>query len=523
MAGSTWGPLHVRLFRALWIATLVSNVGTWMQTVGAQWLLVHRPHAAILVSLVQTAALLPAVLFSFIGGVLADTFDRRRLLVAVQLGMVLTGVGLTALTLNHHMPPALLLTFTFLLGIGSALTAPAYQSLVPEMVSHADVPAASALSSININLSRAIGPAIAGLLIARLGVGTVFGINTATFLLFAVTVVVCWRELGGAPDNPEGFLAAFRAGGRYVSHAPVVRRILLRAVLFLVPGSAVWALLPLVASDRLKLGSSGYGLLLGALGLGAVGGALVLPWARKTLSRNALVGTTTIVYSAAILAVGTVRNTPFVLVVLLPTGAVWMAFLSTVNAALQLFLPRWVRARGLSLYQAILFGSQAVAAALWGFVASAFGVEATFCTAAVAMIASAASVAVWPLLNASDMNRDIVSVWPEPLLAIEPSPEGGPIAVMITYTIAADDEQAFLRAMQRVRDSRRRTGAVRWQLYRDAAHRNSFVEYFVVSTWEEHMRQHSVRLTGTDQQFEETAKALSDPPPVATHFLPATR
>jgi len=509
------------LFRALWIATLVSNIGTWMQTVGAQWLLVHRAHAAILVSLVQTAALLPAVLLSFVGGVLADTFDRRRMLVAVQSGMVLTGAGLTALTFAHQMPPALLLTFTFMLGAGAALTAPAYQSLVPEIVPRGDVPAASALSSINVNLARAIGPAIAGILIAQLGVGAVFGLNTATFLVFVLTVVAFRHQLGAGRDNPERFLSAFRAGGRYVRHAPVVRRILLRAALFLVPGSAAWALLALIATERLNLGSSGYGLLLGALGLGAVGGALVLPWVRARLSRNTLVVVTTIVYSAALVAVGMVRNTGVVLLVLLPAGAAWMAFLSTINASLQLFLPRWVRARGLSLYQAILFGAQAVGAAMWGFVASAIGLQSTFLAAAAVMFISAASVGLWPLLDTSEMNRDIVSHWPEPLLAIQPDLESGPVAVMVSYTVALENERAFVQAMDRVRSSRMRTGATRWRLYRDAERPRSFVELFVVLSWEEHLRQHSERLTGTDQEYEENAKALSDPPPIATHYLPA--
>ena len=520
-AASTWAPLQVRLFRALWVATLVSNIGTWMQTVGAQWLLVHRAHAAILVSLVQTAALLPSVLLSFVGGVLADTFDRRKLLVAVQLGMVLTGAGLTALTFAHQMPPALLLTFTFMLGSGAALTAPAYQSLVPDLVSRDEVPAASALSSINVNMARAIGPAIAGILIAQLGVGAVFGLNTATFLVFVLTVAAFRHHLRAGPDNPEHFLSAFRAGGRYVRHAPVVRRILLRAALFLVPGSAAWALLALIATERLNLGSSGYGLLLGALGLGAIGGALVLPWTRSRLSRNSLVVVTTVVYSATLLAIGVLRETWVVLLVLLPAGAAWMTFLSTINASLQLFLPRWVRARGLSLYQAILFGAQAVGAAIWGFMTGAIGLQTTFIVAAAVMFMSAVSVSFWPLLETADMNRETVTHWAEPLLAIEPDPESGPVAVMVSYSVSPSNEVAFVRAMDKVRSSRRRTGAIRWRLYRDAGHPQSFVELFVVPSWEEHLRQHSERLTGTDEEYEEAAKALADTPPIATHYLSA--
>ena len=264
-ASSTWAPLRIGLFRSLWIAALVSNVGTWMQTVGAQWLLVHHAHAAVLVSLVQTANTLPAVLFGMVGGVLADIFDRVKLLVTVLAGMTAAGAALTALTAAQRMPPALLLMFTFVLGTGAILVAPAYQSLVPDMVPRPLVPAASALGSISINLARAIGPAIAGLLIARIGVAAVFALNAATFLLYAI-VVACHPQLGGAPESPERFIPGLRAGGRYVRHAPVVRRMLLRAALFLVPGSSLWALLPLIATSRLGLGSGGYGVLLGSLG-----------------------------------------------------------------------------------------------------------------------------------------------------------------------------------------------------------------------------------------------------------------
>ena len=235
--------MRIGLFRTLWIAALVSNVGTWMQTVGAQWLVVHDAHAAILVSLVQTADTLPAVLFALVAGVLADIFDRVKLLVAVLAGMTATGAALTALTAADRMPPALLLMFTFVLGTGAILVTPAYQSLMPDMVPRPQVPAASALGSISINLARAIGPAIAGLLVARIGVAAVFALNTATFLLYAI-VVACHPQLGGTPQSPERFIAGLRAGGRYVRHAPVVRRILLRAALFLVPGSALWALPP---------------------------------------------------------------------------------------------------------------------------------------------------------------------------------------------------------------------------------------------------------------------------------------
>src|SRR5450759_56199 len=294
---STWAPLRIGVFRAIWIAVLVSNVATWMQTVGAQWLLVNQPHASILVALVQTADYLPDMLFGIVGGVLADTLDRRRLMMAVQAFLVVAGVALAALTIAGQMPPALLLTFTFVIGSGSGLTGPAYQSLVPDLVPRGQLHSASALASISINLARAAGPAIASVVIARVGVGAVFALNVAMYLVFLL-VLATWRpQTGSTPRIAEGFVSALRAGGRYIRYAPVVKRILWRSALFLVPASALWALLPLVATQRLGLGADGYGLMLSVMGAGAIAGALILPRARARLSINALLAASSVVYA----------------------------------------------------------------------------------------------------------------------------------------------------------------------------------------------------------------------------------
>lgn len=269
---STWSPLRSATFRVLWLAVLGSQIGTWMQTVGAQWLLVDRPNAAALVSLVQTAGTLPVVLLALPAGVLADALDRRMLLIWVQLFQLAVGVALTALTMAGQMTPALLLILTFGLGCGMAMTGPTYQAMIPELVPRSQQASASALGSISVNLARAVGPAVAGVLIARVGVAAVFGINAATFLAFAV---VLYLRRGPARDTelPEPFLAALRAGGRYVRHSRAMRRFLLRIGLFILPAVALWALLPLLASQRLGMGASGYGLLLAALGAGAILGA----------------------------------------------------------------------------------------------------------------------------------------------------------------------------------------------------------------------------------------------------------
>ncbi|HUL27656.1 MAG TPA: MFS transporter [Streptosporangiaceae bacterium] len=517
-ASSSWAPLRIGLFRTLWIAALVSNVGTWMQTVGAQWLVVHSAHAAILVSLVQAAYTVPAVLFALVAGVLADIFNRARLLVAVLAGMTAAGAALTALTAVHRMPPALLLMFTFVLGTGAILVTPAYQSLVPDMVPRPQLPAAAALNSISINLARAIGPAIAGLLVAQIGVAAVFGLNTVALLLYAI-VVASHPRLGGTPESPERFIPGLRAGGRYVRNAPVVLRILLRAALFLVPGSSLWALLPLVATQRLALGSGGYGVLLGALGVGAVAGAFLLPQVRARLSANALVGAASLVYAAALVVVVLSRDLAITVVVLLPAGVAWIAFLSNVNAALQLFLPRWVRARGLAAYTMVLFGSQAAGALIWGVVAGAAGLVPAFLISAAVMAAGAATVWFWPFYRIENMDRSPVR-WPEPQLVIS-TDRDAPVLVRTTYTIAAERRQQFLQAMVRLRLSRLRTGATDWGLYQDGQNPQLFIELFTVPSWDEHLRQHQERQTGTDLEFHDAAAALSDPPPQTDHYLAA--
>jgi len=517
---STWAPLRVKVFRWLWLASLVSNTGAWMQTVGAQWLLVHAANAAILVSLVQTADMLPDVLFAIVGGVLADTLDRRHLLIAVQVGLAIAGAALAALTIAGQISPALLLMFTFVIGSGSAFITPAYQSLVPELVPREDVPSAVQLNSINVNIARAVGPAIAGILIAHLGVGADFALNAGTFLVYAI-VVVLWRPSSDlAPQLPERFLSALRAGGRYVRYSPVVRRILLRAALFLFPASALWGLLPLVASRRLGLGPSGYGLLLGALGVGAIAGASVLSRARARLSSNGLVALASGVFGAALVAVALWHSTTGVVLVLIPTGMTWVWMLATLNTSLQLFLPAWVRARGLSIYQMVLFGAQGLGALVWGVVADAFGLTTAFLVAAGLLAAGTASIRIWPLFETSNMDRTTV-VRPDPIVAVETKSDAGPVMVWTSYSIPPEREIEFKRAMSRVRESRLRTGATEWRLFRNGEQPGVFEEIFFVDSWDEHLRQHRERLTPADRDYEDAAKALSATPPRTWHLLPA--
>jgi hypothetical protein len=356
-------------------------------------------------------------------------------------------------------------------------------------------------------------------LISWVGVPAVFALNVATFILFGI-VVAAWRPSRPARlDDPEPFVSALRSGGRYVRYSLATRRFLLRAALFLVPASALWALLPLVATQRLGLGAGGYGLLLASLGLGAVVGSFMLPRLRARLSSNALLVAASMVYAAVLVTVVLIRNVEVAVIALLPAGLVWIAVISDVNAALQLFLPAWVRARGLSAFLTVLFGSQAVGAVLWGGLAERLGLVPTFLVAAGVMLVGVATIRAWPLIDTAEMDQTVAAVWPEPRLAYETEPDQGPVVVRNTYTVAPEHEEEFLRTMPRVRRSRLRTGATWWGLFRDGETPNQFVELFSVPSWEEHLRQHESRLTELDREVDSRGRALSDPPAQTSHLI----
>jgi predicted MFS family arabinose efflux permease len=429
-------------------------------------------------------------------------------------------VVLTALTIADEMTPALLLTLTFLLGCGSAMTIPAYQSVIPELVPRDQLHSASALGAISMNVARAVGPAAAGVLIAQISAAAVFAINAASFVAFAVVLLFWRRPRDEDEQTPEPFVAALRAGTRFVRHSPIMRRFLLRVGLFTLPAVALWALLPLVASQRLQMGPGGYGLLLAALGVGAILGAVVMPRLRAVLSDNQMLVISSLVYATVLAVAALVPNAVLVTIALVPAGTAWMAVLSNVNAVVQMFLPRWVLARGLGAYQIVFFGSQGIGALIWGLVAEQAGLVATLAAAAVLTAAGALTVRKWPLVDVAHLDQGLAVYWPEPQLVVEPDPSSGPVVITVAYTVSPENQREFLEAMRRVRRSRMRTGAVQWGLFRHGEVPDRMVEVYVVPTWEEHLRQHTGRLTGVDRHIEQQAHAFTEVPPEVTHLLP---
>jgi MFS family permease len=521
-ASSAWAPFRHPLFAEMWSAQFVSNIGSWMQTVGAQWLMLSLTGSAAYVALVSTAGSLPVMLFAVAAGAIGDLVDRRRFLLVSQALMLAAAVALGALALAGLVTPWVLLALIFAMGTGSALTAPTWQTLQPELVSPQERPQAISLGSVNQNLARAIGPAIGGLLLAATSVGTVFLVNAATFLA-VIAVIAVWRSSARPPSAlpPEHLGEAIRAGGRYVTASPALRVILVRALLFIFFASSVWALLPLVATSELHLGSGGYGLLLGCVGVGAVGGALVLPRLRALLSAGRQLTAGSLVLGAVALILALVHITAVVAVALMAGGLAWVLALSTLNSAYQLNLPGWVKARGMSFYLIVFQGGNAVGSAVLGVMAQHAGLTATFVLAAAALVVGPVIGLRFPFQVIPPAELLPAGDWPAPPLTVADSDEpAGPVMVTIEYRARDGQREELLAALRDTRFSRRRTGATAWRAWQDAADPDRIVEQFVVGSWEDHLRQHE-RFTRRDVDRYSKVRALADPahPAAVTHWL----
>jgi len=517
---SILAPLRAPVYRALWIATLASNVGTWMQDVGAAWLMTSLSPSPGMVALVRTASSLPMFLLALPAGALADVVDRRVLLLITQTWMLLSAVTLGALTLAGVTTPGILLGVTFTLGLGTALNAPAWQAIIPELVAREHIASAVSLNSISINLARSVGPAIGGLLIAATGPAWTFLLNAASFC-GVVIVLYGWRRRHNESVLPtERIAGAMRAGLRYVRHAPAVRVLLLRSGAFIFFGSALWALLPSLARFELGRGPAGYGILLGFFGVGAVAGAGILPRLRARFSVNNLVRAASLVFAVSLLLLAWAHRPGATDLFMVAAGAVWLMLLSTFNSSLQTLVPGWVRGRAMAVSILVFFGGMAFGSVLWGYVAELTSLPVALTIAAGGILAGAIVTWRYRIRSGEDLDLSPSIHWPMPLATPEPEPQQGPVVVTVEYRIDPATWNDFARAMHRVRRIRRRDGAVRWELMRDVSDPARYTESFVVESWIEHMRQHE-RVTVTDRAVLDKAKSfhVGASPPVVTHYI----
>ena len=519
---SGFAPLALPLFRLVWLASIVSNIGSWMQTVGAQWLLVQDDSSPLLVALVQTASAAPVLLFAIPAGVIGEFLNRRLVLLwsqSVQLAVVL---GLTYLTAVGQTTTMILLASTFVLGIISAIQLPAFQALVPDIVPAKLLIDAASLSSIGVNIARAVGPAVAGLVVSQFGVAAVFLLNALSFLVF-LGVLFFWKTYRPPAIRPEPFGDATRAGIRYVRHSRIVRAILLRLAVFLIPANALWALLPTIAKSSLGFSASGYGLLLAALGAGSIIGAFVLPWARRVGAVNGVVLASSVVFGAGLVVLVVSPTLWITIPALVATGLAWIGVIATINGTIQAFLPVWVRTRGLSFYQLVLFGCTAVGSAGAGMLAAVTDPGLVVVGAGVLCALGGLSLLVRPLPATAGMGRGIVEV---PGIDDRPRPghdDDAAVLVLIRYRVRPEQRQEFLALIHGVEQTRLRTGAREWHVYEDVDDTGAVVEAYTVGSWREHVSQHEGRTTEFDADVIAKARAMSETAPEITHLLELPR
>jgi len=494
---SALDPLRHPVFRAVWLASLASNLGGLIQSVGASWMMMSMAKSADMVALVSASTTLPIMLLSLAAGAIADNLDRRLVMIAAQFFMLVVSVLLSICAWAGLLSPWLLLLFTFLIGCGAAFNSPAWQASVGEMVPRNDLPHAITLNGMSFNLARSVGPAIGGLIVAAAGAATAFAINAVSYVALLV-VLARWKpERAARALPPERLMVAMSAGVRYVAMSPNICAVLLRGATFGLAAGAIPALTPLVARDLIGGGPSIYGLLLGAFGIGGVMGAFSSRRLRGALSTETLVRGASIGLGFAAAVCGLSPWLALTFPVIMIAGGCWVLALSTLNVTVQMSAPRWVVARALALYQMATFGGLALGSWAWGLVAEGHGVGLALCASG-AMHAVCALIGLrFPLPQIEDLNLDPINQWKEPQVAVPIEPLSGPVVITLEYRIRPEDILEFLTVMSERRRIRRRDGARHWTLLRDLSDPEVWVERYHTPTWVEYVR-HNRRITQAD-------------------------
>jgi predicted MFS family arabinose efflux permease len=523
--GSSLAPFRERAFAVLWLATVVSNIGTWMQSAAAGWLMTSLDPAPFSVSLVQVASSLPLFVFALPAGAFADIVDRRRLLIFVQVMVTALVAAFGLMVYLSWVTPTLLLAFTFLAGAAAASIMPAWQAIVPLLVPRRHLQPAVALNSVGLNVSRALGPAVAGIIISAWGIAAPFWVNGLTTTA-VIAALIWWRPRDDGTQGrlpPEQFHRAINAGLRHARHNPHLRATLIRAGGFFLFASAYWALLPLVARYQVAGGPELYGILLGAIGAGAVAGAFGLPQLTRALGADRVVALGTAGTVIALLLFAVARYWTIALAGSLIAGMSWIMVLATINVSAQVALPGWVRGRGLSIFGTVMFGSLSVGSAIWGEVAALGGLPAAHLLAGLGALIAVPMLWRWKLQTGAALDLTPSMHWPTPVLSGDVDADRGPVLVSVEYQVRPDDRGAFLEALVRLGSERQRDGAFEWEVFEDLSQAGRFLETFKLDSWVEHLRQHE-RVTNADReqqqlvhQFQQAGTAK------VTHLIAASR
>jgi predicted MFS family arabinose efflux permease len=497
-------PLRHAVFRRIWLASLVSNLGILIQGVGAAWAMTQMTSSADKVALVQTALMLPIMLISMPAGAIADMHDRR-IVALVSLSIALAGAtALTVLAWFNLVTPNVLLALCFIVGSGMALFGPAWQASVSEQVPAETLPQAVALNGISYNIARSFGPAVGGIVVATAGAVAAFAVNAVLYLPLMI-VLFLWNRTHEPSRLPrERLNRAIVSGVRYIANSPSIRIVLIRTLVTGLIGGSVSALMPLVARDLLHGGAQTYGIMLGAFGMGAVIGALNITEVRKRLSGEAAVRACAISMSGAIASVALSTNAVLTAAALVLAGGVWMLAIALFNIGVQLSAPRWVAGRSLAAFQAAIAGGIAIGSWGWGHLTDYAGVEIALLVSAGLMLLSPI-IGIWlrmPPVGAR--NEAATEVLADPEVRLSLTARSGPLVVEIEYRVAQDNARLFHNVMQEVQLSRQRNGAYGWSIARDIADPELWTERYHCPTWLDYLRQRN-RATQSERALHQRA------------------
>jgi len=519
---SALAPFQHPTFAVMWLAALVSNIGTWMHSVGAGWFMTSLSPSPLIIALVQTATTLPVFLFALPAGALADIFNRRSLLLVTN-GLMFAAAALFALMVWLGMVNAvLLLVFTFLLGAGAAFMAPAWQAVVPKMVPEEELPQAVALGGISINLSRAIGPALAGLVITLYGITSPFIANALSFV--GIILALLWWQYQTPVSShslpPERVFSAMVAGVRYARNSAPLKNTMWHVLGFMFFANAYWGLLPIISKNILQGDAAFFGILMGAVGVGAVLGALLLPRLKKSFNANQLVAIGTVGTALITGYFALAQNQTIAVLASLIFGVSWILVLASVNVSAQQALPEWVRARGLAVFMMVFFGSMSLGTTFWGWLASETSIATTMLAAASGGILFILVSWHAPLQQGKDLDLTPSHHWPEPAVHDAVSHDLGPVMIQIHYEVAESDRDTFIDAVYQLKPARQRDGGYGWGVFEDTANKGRFIEHFQEESWAAHLRHHE-RVTHADKPLQDAVLALhqGDEPPRVFHFL----
>ncbi|KAF1070961.1 MAG: Enterobactin exporter EntS [Pseudomonas citronellolis] len=515
-----FAPFGIAAFRIIWLCNLFANLGTWAQSVAAAWVVTEAHASPLVVAMIQVASAAPLVLLSIMSGVMADNHDRRKIML-VGLSIELSGAALvTALAFFGYLDPRMLIVSILWLSFGSSITIPAWQAAVNEQVPPRMVGDAVLLNSVNYNVARAVGPAIGGLLLSATGPAWVFLFNCLCYMALIWAIWQWRREVPKRSLPPEHIFEGVIAALRFTQYSSVTRLVMLRSSIFGLGASAVWALLPLLAHRNPDGNASVYGYMLGALGLGAIGGSAIVGRLRRWIGTSRLISLGGGTLGLVLLILGAVDNLWVLFPALVVGGGCWIAAVASYNSAVQILVPDWVKARALALYQTALYGGLAVGSFLWGHFAETLGVQGALLAAGCLLLVAVALLynSRLPELDPGSIARAPTTLPGEPTFVF--NTERGSVMVSIEYRIPVERTRDFVRAAKPLRRLRLRNGAERWALYRDVSNQESWQELFLVDNWIQHLRMLD-RMTLEDKTIIDNVTSLhvGDAPPQIRHCV----